>query len=538
MLNIFLSEPAPLKCYDFKNLVNTMNDLEQLANLHGSDKGSKDALKTKHHRYTDIYYFLFREFRQREVVFLELGAFAQGGTEQGGDINIPISSLPSAQMWAEFMPNAQVHVFEIRELSEDVSLQGNISFHCVDLGDSEKIASGLSEIPNSIDIVIDDASHASFHQLNALLNIWFSLNYAGLYIIEDLHWQPPVLEKSLPSVPVIKEIFEEGYVDKLPDYLRDPFNSFASEVSCFTFVPSLVPHHQEIKKLLVIEKQNCQFDLTICCAFDVNLLDAALISLLSFQENSGIKIGFVLCIDESISFSLLGKFFRYLRNVRILRVNSLAVKNKYMAENLDWSFHPQFHPATFYRFELFKDVSLTGRCLYVDVDTLCLGDLQSLKDMSFREHEVIGACSVMRPMKENALLLNLDDEHKYFNAGVLLFDAEKIRDIMGGQVVQNMLKENRDIYFYADQCLLNHLLKGRIKWLDKRYNTLSWFMNIKSVIPNRPMSLSDSFSPKRIKKSAKILHFAGNSKPWDAADSESWGWGIQAWHDFKSKYNL
>jgi hypothetical protein len=40
------------------------------------------------------------------------------------------------------------------------------------------------------DIVVDDGSHVSMHQQVSLLHLWDAVQPDGLYIIEDLHYQP------------------------------------------------------------------------------------------------------------------------------------------------------------------------------------------------------------------------------------------------------------------------------------------------------------------------------------------------------------
>jgi len=51
------------------------------------------------------------------------------------------------------------------------------------------IATATEMLPD-LDIIIDDASHASHHQQNAFLTLFPKLRSGGLYIIEDLRWQP------------------------------------------------------------------------------------------------------------------------------------------------------------------------------------------------------------------------------------------------------------------------------------------------------------------------------------------------------------
>jgi len=51
-----------------------------------------------------------------------------------------------------------------------------------------------------LDIIIDDASHASHHQQKGFLELFPKLKSGGLYIIEDLRWQPKGMEKEVEAV--------------------------------------------------------------------------------------------------------------------------------------------------------------------------------------------------------------------------------------------------------------------------------------------------------------------------------------------------
>jgi hypothetical protein len=57
------------------------------------------------------------------------------------------------------------------------------------------------------DVVIDDASHASFHQQLTFKTLFPRVARGGLYIIEDLHWQSPYFEDALPPVPKTSDFF-------------------------------------------------------------------------------------------------------------------------------------------------------------------------------------------------------------------------------------------------------------------------------------------------------------------------------------------
>lgn len=159
-------------------------NLTDLADRYGSDKGS-----TKH-RYTELYHMLFHPYRQRKINFLEMGLLV-GGPERGADKDRETSDLPSVRMWLEYFPKAQIHGLDVSDFSwfDDE----RFTFHRCDMEDRGAIARAAANMP-APDIVIDDASHASHHQQNAFLEIFPTLTSGGLYVIEDLRWQPKIYE--------------------------------------------------------------------------------------------------------------------------------------------------------------------------------------------------------------------------------------------------------------------------------------------------------------------------------------------------------
>lgn len=141
------------------------NRLTDLANIHGSDKGDKHFDR---HHYTRIYDPLFEPLTYEPIKFLELGLSHPGNRKEGKH------SLP---IWEAYFPRAEIVGFDIEEIPG--AIQGDAS----NRDDLAKCGSGF-------DIVIDDASHASEHQQICLGHFAQHMNPGGLYIIEDLHWQP------------------------------------------------------------------------------------------------------------------------------------------------------------------------------------------------------------------------------------------------------------------------------------------------------------------------------------------------------------
>ena len=51
----------------------------------------------------------------------------------------------------------------------------------------------------AFDIIIDDGSHASYHQQLSFKTLFPTLKSGGIYSIEDLNWQPQEYEATLPA---------------------------------------------------------------------------------------------------------------------------------------------------------------------------------------------------------------------------------------------------------------------------------------------------------------------------------------------------
>jgi hypothetical protein len=187
--------------------------LTALADTYGSDKGTRHGAPP--HRYTYLYDLLFHPFRHREINFLELG-LAVGGPETGGPVDRRVMS-PSVKMWLTYFPRATIFGFDISDFSQ----QSDPRFHFVrgDAASADDLGA-LADTAEAFDIIIDDASHASYHQQLAFKHLFRKLEKGGLYIIEDLHWQSPAFEDREVVVPKTFSFFNEFF--EAGRYLGNP----------------------------------------------------------------------------------------------------------------------------------------------------------------------------------------------------------------------------------------------------------------------------------------------------------------------------
>jgi len=228
-------------------------NLTQLANKYISDKGTTFRGK---HGYTLLYDDLLRPFRDKNPTFLEIG-LKIGGPEHGNPGGTKRGDSPSVQMWQEYFGEVDLVGFDISDFSHQV----NEKFDFI-MGDSgsDKDMQRLSDFRSSYDIILEDGSHNSYHQQNAIKHLWEKLSQGGLFIVEDLHWQPGNINFGVPNQPktfdLFNEYFNNGHRYIGSDLLSvEMMKKIKKEASYVMFFTSCMRHKApNTGKLLVIKK--------------------------------------------------------------------------------------------------------------------------------------------------------------------------------------------------------------------------------------------------------------------------------------------
>lgn len=240
-----------------------VNELTRLANKYGSDKGD---IHLSRHCYTRVYGPLFESMRDQPLKILEIGLLHKRdgwkdpeARDGGGQI---ASQAPSLEMWSAFFPNAQIIGFDINDFSavnndRVTTIQG-------DMGNSTDLERVISSAGGDFDIVIEDASHASHHQQIALAHLFPHVRDDGLYIIEDLRYQPSKLEK--PGAIKTRDLLRRGFAtgDYTSDYIDQTSSDLlAKTIDAIEFFDSLSLEDALAKNdsLAVIRKKN----VCLCC---------------------------------------------------------------------------------------------------------------------------------------------------------------------------------------------------------------------------------------------------------------------------------
>ncbi len=184
-------------------------ELERLANKYKTDKGN---LYYNCHGYAPIYQKYLSKYKELNINLLEIGLLRHDVQKRkpGG----PYNDVPSLKMWREYFPKAFILGFDIADFSECTPLE-NVKIIRGDMGKISDLDTLVQESPGKFDVIIDDASHASHHQQIALGYLFNYLQEGGLYIIEDLHYQPADLEYSgiKKTIDILKSL-EKGILDE------------------------------------------------------------------------------------------------------------------------------------------------------------------------------------------------------------------------------------------------------------------------------------------------------------------------------------
>ncbi|SMD18345.1 glycosyltransferase family 8 protein [Lentzea albidocapillata] len=159
------------------------------------------------------------------------------------------------------------------------------------------------------------------------------------------------------------------------------------------------------------------------------------------------------------------------------------------------------------------------RVLYMDVDTLVLGDLRPLLVRDLGGHPIGAARDPISPLIGHGpgmpgwKALGLPEGRAYFNSGVMLLDLARIRGSRLFERAREFLAEHPDKVHFYDQDALNYAADGDWHRIESRWNTFA-------MSPRGPEYVHPAEHVNPLagliedEKSAAVIHFAGRKKPW------------------------
>lgn len=162
-----------------------------------------------------------------------------------------------------------------------------------------------------------------------------------------------------------------------------------------------------------------------------------------------------------------------------------------------------FKISTYFRILAPSILVESAKILYLDADIIIDKDISELWNIDITDY-------TLAAVREESIValdkrLKMPSNYKYFNAGVVLLNAEKIRKFNKFDPVIDYLKANKNEILYLDQDALNAVLYDEWLEIDEKWNYHNTFILKKNN--NRVHVLLDN---------PAIIHYTGPVKPWNA----------------------
>ena len=169
----------------------------------------------------------------------------------------------------------------------------------------------------------------------------------------------------------------------------------------------------------------------------------------------------------------------------------------------DFPVSHHFSIETYYRF-LAQDIipSSEDRVLWLDADMIIRKPLKDFYYQDFEGNTLVACSSINKNPQELLDKLGCPEGTVYFNAGTILFNLKKLRNVTLRDY-REFYEQNKDRITWLDQDILNSMYALNVKIADYRIYNMQMFSD--------PISEEEE---KAITETSAILHYIGGTKPW------------------------
>ena len=165
-----------------------------------------------------------------------------------------------------------------------------------------------------------------------------------------------------------------------------------------------------------------------------------------------------------------------------------------------------------------------GRVIYVDSDTVVLGDIRELVDVDLKGHALGAVTDCYQDADEFAGAWSLPKGGRYFNSGVLVIDLPKVRGAKLFSKAIDFVARNGERLLFGDQDGLNYAF-----WMNTAVIEPTW--NVQRFL--KPEEIASETAPDRRwgHRRPRLIHFIGTEKPWMRNVWHPWAWAY--WDSLK-----
>ena len=150
--------------------------------------------------------------------------------------------------------------------------------------------------------------------------------------------------------------------------------------------------------------------------------------------------------------------------------------------------------------------SHVDKALYADCDLVFCRDVSEIYDRDISSYTL---AAVEDAPNQNAERLQYDPAEGYFNAGLMLLNVARLRQMDFTEKALAYLRDHKERIVFHDQDVMNALLHGTVLFLPLQWNLLDCYY--------RPQPhVSDANFPllRAAKDNPAVVHFSGPLKPW------------------------
>lgn len=267
-----------------------------------------------------------------------------------------------------------------------------------------------------------------------------------------------------------------------------------------------------ISRVLSQNSKYFPIKMNVFFAVDNNYVEQLYVAIKSILTNAYLEDMFNFYIlDGGISRrnkKLLSKLQSKKANIEYLKVDNSLFES--FPENIDY-----ITKATYFRFLIPQLKPSLKKCLYLDCDIVVNGSLRELYNIDLEDNYIAAVqdgSNITHDYAKEAFGVDA-----YFNAGVLLINNEKwVKDDAMGQLINNVSKLQNKL-LYNDQDVLNYTFKGKVKFIDWKFNMQTCFFT--EMVKPYKISIEDISNAK---KNPLIVHYSNSDKPWKTWCSNSY----------------
>jgi len=235
-------------------------------------------------------------------------------------------------------------------------------------------------------------------------------------------------------------------------------------------------------------------------AADENYLPYLAVSLSSLKENANKKYLYkIYILYTNIRDGKQKTILDF--NDENFEINFINVTEKLNDVKNGLQLRDYYTGATYYRIFIANMFKEYDKAIYLDSDTIILGDISKLYKYNIKNSfvgavadQVVASNKIFRQYSLDVLGI---EPNQYFNAGILLMNLKKFRDDDFYKLFRSLLLKYK-FKVAQDQDYLNVICKGSVRFLPLKWNTM-------------PIG-----GEKR--KVPKLIHYNLTLKPWHYAD--------------------